>query len=169
MQTVRRTKFVAIALLVTLVAAGCGGAIPSSQGGSATVKVAQSKLGRFLVDEQGHTLYLFQKDESKESYCNGACASVWPPAEIDGTLAAAAGVSRARLGTIVRDDGDRQLTYAGHPLYYYAGDASKPGETYGEGIDQFGGGWYVVSPGGKLVENGHEKSGGSNDGGGGGY
>ena len=169
MQTVRRTTLLAIALLVTLVAAGCGGAIPSSQGGSATVEVAQSKLGRFLVDEQGHTLYLFQKDESKKSYCNGACASVWPPAEIDGTLAAAAGVSRTRLGTIVRSDGDRQLTYAGHPLYYYAGDASKPDETYGEGIDQFGGGWYVVSPGGKLVENGHGKSGGSNNGGGGGY
>ena len=169
MQTVRRTTFVAVALLFTLAVAGCGGAIPSSQGGSATVKVAQSKLGRFLVDEQGHTLYLFQKDESKESYCNGACASVWPPVEVDGSLAAATGVSRTRLGSIVRDDGDRQLTYAGHPLYYYAGDASKPGETYGEGLDQFGAGWYVVSPSGKLVENGHEKGGGSNNGGGGGY
>ena len=115
------------ATTLVLIAAGCGGAIPSSNGGPATLKVTSSKDGRYLVDSQGHSLYLFEKDEGGESYCNGACASVWPPAEIDGSLAAATGVSRTRHGSIVRDDGDRQLTYAGHPLYYYAGDASTAG------------------------------------------
>jgi predicted lipoprotein with Yx(FWY)xxD motif len=152
-----------------LVAAGCGGAIPASQGGPATVTSMQSSLGRVLVDESGHTLYLFEKDESSESYCNGACASVWPPVEIDGSLTAGAGVSRSRLGTIVRDDGERQVTYAGHPLYYYAGDASKPGKTGGEGLEQFGSEWYLVSPAGKVVESDTEESGGGNEGGGGSY
>jgi predicted lipoprotein with Yx(FWY)xxD motif len=153
-----------------LVAAGCGGAIPASQGGPATVTSMQSSLGRVLVDESGHTLYLFEKDESSESYCDGACASVWPPVEIDGSLTAGAGVSRSRLGTIVRDDGERQVTYAGHPLYYYAGDASKPGKTVGEGLEQFGSEWYLVSPAGKVVESDTEESGGGggNEGGGGG-
>lgn len=141
------------AALGCLAAAGCGGAIPGSQGGHATVTSSRSSLGRVLVDESGQTLYLFEKDEPSESYCTGACAGVWPPVETDGSLTAGPGVARSRLGTIVRDDGERQVTYAGHPLYYYAGDASTPGKTAGEGLDQFGSEWYLVSPAGKVVED----------------
>jgi len=64
------------AIGLTLVAAGCGGAIPSSNGGSAMLKTTQTSAGRFLVDGQGHSLYLFDKDEDGESYCTGACAAV---------------------------------------------------------------------------------------------
>ena len=67
----------AISGLLAWSAAGCGGAIPSSDGGPATVKLD----GRYLVDSQGHSVYLFEKDESGESYCSGACAAVWPPLE----------------------------------------------------------------------------------------
>jgi predicted lipoprotein with Yx(FWY)xxD motif len=152
----RLAAFAAALAALAVVAAGCGGAVPSSNGGKATVKVGQSKLGRILVDGQGHTLYLFERDEHGESYCNGACAAVWPPYETDGQPQAAGGVSASALGTTKRDDGDRQVTYQGHPLYYYAADASTPGKTTGEDVDQFGGSWYTL----------HAKSGGGGDGGG---
>jgi predicted lipoprotein with Yx(FWY)xxD motif len=75
---------------IGLLAAGCGGAIPSSNGGPATVKLMQGQDGRVLVDNKGHSLYLFEKDESAESYCNGACAAVWPPYETESTPTPAA-------------------------------------------------------------------------------
>ena len=111
--------------LVAVVAAGCGGAIPSSDGGPAMLKLD----GRYLVDRQGHSVYLFEKDEGGESYCNGACAAVWPPLETSTAPRAGAGVGSGALGTIKRGDGDMQVTYHGHPLYYYAADASTPGKT----------------------------------------
>ena len=49
------------------------------------------------------------------------------------------------------------MTYAGHPLYRYAGDAA-PGDAKGENLDQFGAEWYVLSAQGKKVE---PKKGGS--------
>src|SRR5438132_1540277 len=115
----RDSRYLAVAALALLaiVAAGCGGAVPSTQGGPTTVKVASFKLGQFLVDEGGHTIYLFGKDEAKESYCYDACASVWPPVETNGKISAGPGVSAEALGTIKRDDGGLQVTYHGHPLY----------------------------------------------------
>lgn len=155
---------------LALLAAGCGGAIPSSNGGPAALKLMSSK--GFLVDGQGHSLYLFEKDESGESYCNGACAAVWPPFETDSMPHASGGVDAAALGTIKRDDGDTQVTYHGHPLYYYSADASSPGKTRGEDIEQFGSGWYLVNAGGKPIEPESGSKSNSNtgsNGGGGGY
>jgi predicted lipoprotein with Yx(FWY)xxD motif len=150
---------------LAVVAAGCGGAVPSSNGRKATVKVGQSKLGRILVDGRGHTLYLFERDERGESYCNGACAAVWPPFEADGKPQAGGGISSSALGTTKRDDGDMQVTYHGHPLYYYAADASTPGKTTGEDVDQFGASWYALDSGGSSVEPSDSGSGGSSSGG----
>jgi predicted lipoprotein with Yx(FWY)xxD motif len=165
------------AVPLLLVVAGCGGAIPSSNGGPATLKLTSSQDGRYLVDSQGHSLYLFEKDDGGESYCNGACAAVWPALETESTPHAGPGVDAAALGMIKRDDGDMQVTYHGHPLYYYAADASTPGRTKGEDIEQFGDGWYLVNAGGKSVEStsdsgSNSNSGNSNsgsNGGGGGY
>jgi len=151
---------------LAVVAAGCGGAVPSSNGGKATVKVGRSNLGRILVDGKGHTLYLFERDERGESYCNGACAAVWPPFETDGQPQAIGGVSASALGTTKRDDGDMQVTYHGHPLYYYAADASTPGKTTGEDVDQFGASWYTLDSGGNSVEPAESHSGGGGSGGG---
>ena len=155
------------ALGLALVAAGCGGAIPSSDGGPAALKLD----GRYLVDSQGHSVYLFEKDEDGESYCSGACAAVWPPLETSTAPRGGAGVQDAELGTIERPDGDMQVTYHGHPLYYYAADASTPGKTKGEDIEQFGAGWYLVGAHGQPVEprsdSGSDSGSGSNDGGGG--
>ena len=149
------------ALGLALFAAGCGGAVPSSDGGPATVKLASSHDGRYLVDGQGQSVYLFEKDEAGESYCNGACAAVWPPLETSSRPQATGGLDSSALGTVTRADGDKQVTYHGHPLYYYAADASSPGKTRGEDVAQFGSSWYLVNAGGKPME---PESSGSNTG-----
>jgi predicted lipoprotein with Yx(FWY)xxD motif len=132
-----------------------------------------SPLGKYLVDADGHTLYLFEADEKGESYCNGACASVWPPFESDGTPQAMGGIAAGALGTTKRDDGDMQVTYHGHPLYFYAADGSVPGRTKGEDIKQFGASWYLLGANGKSIEpdesSGGNGGGNDNSGGGGGY
>ena len=158
------------AIGLAFVAAGCGGAVPSSDGGPATLKLDR----QYLVDGKGHSVYLFEKDEDGESYCNGACAAVWPPLETSTAPRAGAGIQDAALGTIKRGDGDMQVTYHGHPLYYYAADASTPGKTKGEDVEQFGSGWYLVNTQGNPVERSsgsgsNSGSGGGSNGGGGGY
>lgn len=164
-RTVRkRLALITLASLALVVAAGCDRAIPSSNGGPTTVSADHSDIGTYLEDPSGRSLYLFEGDEKGESYCDGACASVWPPYETSGTPMAGSGVDQSKLGTITRDDGTTQVTYMGEPLYYYAGDGSKPDETKGEGIEQFGAEWYLVSPkNGAPVEE--ESSGSSEEGG----
>jgi predicted lipoprotein with Yx(FWY)xxD motif len=133
------------------------------------LRMASSADGRHLVDAQGHSLYLFEKDEQRDSYCNGACASVWPPLETKGTPHGSAGVDAGALATFKRDDGETQVTYHGHPLYYYAGDASSSGKTKGQELEQFGAEWYLINAQGKAVETEHSNSGtpsGSSGGGG---
>jgi predicted lipoprotein with Yx(FWY)xxD motif len=155
------------AIGLALIAAGCGEAIPSSNGGPATLTLD----GKYLVDGRGQSVYLFAKDEEGESYCNGACAAVWPPLETSTAPQAGSGIQDAALGTIKRSDGDTQVTYHGHPLYYYAADASTPDKTKGESLDQFGAEWYLVGSHGQPVESesgsGSDSNPGSNDGGGG--
>jgi predicted lipoprotein with Yx(FWY)xxD motif len=155
--------------IVALVIAGCGGggnsvtASPASTNAKsttssgATVGVRSGKIGTFLVDSQGQTLYLFEKDTGKMSTCSGACASEWPPSTTSGQPKAGSGVKASLLGTTTRSDGTKQLTYAGHPLYRYAGDQA-PGDTNGQGLNDFGGGWDVIAPSGKKIEGDHETS-----------
>lgn len=148
------------ALAATLVLAACGGT--SYGGGSttktttaaptgATVAAKSSPLGNLLVDAKGRTLYLFEADKGSASTCYSACASAWPPLLTKGAAKAGTSVTAAGLGTTKRKDGTSEVTYHGHPLYYYAGD-SAPGATTGEGLDQFGAEWYVVAPSGKKIE-----------------
>jgi predicted lipoprotein with Yx(FWY)xxD motif len=153
----RPTRAVAWVAAVVLVAAGCGGAIPSSNGGS-LVRTMSTKNGTILVDGAGHTLYVFARDARGESYCTGACAAVWPPYE-PSSSPRAAGMPASALGTIKRADGEMQVTFDGHPLYYYAGDASTPGKTTGEELNQFGAAWYLVAPNGKPVAKGSSNGG----------
>ena len=118
---------------------------------AATVKAGTSKLGAILTDAAGRTLYLFEKDAGTKPTCYGACAQGWPPLLTTSTPAAGAGASASLLGTVKRTDGAVQVTYAGHPLYYFVAD-TKPGDITGEGSQAFGGGWDLVSPAGKKVE-----------------
>ncbi|MFJ1704912.1 hypothetical protein [Kitasatospora sp. NPDC088346] len=126
----------------------------SGQAGAAGAVVAAngSKLGMILTDGQGRTLYLFEKDSPTMSACDGACAAAWPPLTTTGTPHAGTGVSAADLGTITRADHSLEVTYHGHPLYYFAGD-HQPGDTTGEGSTAFGAGWYVLDPAGSKIDN----------------
>jgi predicted lipoprotein with Yx(FWY)xxD motif len=163
--------------LVALVAAGCGGgggattasAPPKTASGhAATVGAAsEGSLGKILVDAQGRTLYLFKKDSGTKSACSGACATNWPPLRASGKATVAGGASAAELGTTARSDGKPQITYNGHPLYLFVGD-KKAGDTNGQGLTAFGGGWFALSSAGSQVSA--QSSGGSaGSGGAGGY
>ena len=128
-----------------------GAASPSAASGAATISVAGSSLGQILVDGNGKTLYLFEADTGTQSTCAGACAQAWPPLTTNGTPKAAGGASQSLLGTTARSEGTRQVTYNGHPLYFFVSDA-KPGETNGEGSTAFGAGWDVLAPSGAKIE-----------------
>jgi predicted lipoprotein with Yx(FWY)xxD motif len=118
--------------------------------GAATIAVRTTPLGRILVDGRGMTLYLFEKDTGMKSTCDGSCAKFWPPVTTTGAAKAGSGLDAGKLGTTARADGETEVTYNGHPLYYYAGD-KQPGDTTGEGLNAFGALWYVLSPAGKEV------------------
>ena len=150
----------AVVPLATLAVAGCGGnssdtgalTPPSTttSGPAGTVNVANSDLGTILVDAQGRTLYLFQKDQGTTSECTGACAGAWPPLQAKGKPTVGAGATASLAGTTQRSDGERQVTYNGHPLYLFSGD-TQAGDTTGEGLTAFGAAWYALSPAGDQV------------------
>lgn len=127
-------------------------AMPSATStGPASVTTATTKLGAIMVDESGRTLYVFEKDPPNRSECTGACATEWPSFDSHGMPKAGHGAEAALLGTIKRSDNTTQVTYNKHPLYYYSGDAGKPGEIKGQGVSAFGAKWHVVAPNGNKV------------------
>ena len=130
--------------------AGSTSTMSSTPGAGAVVKVASdAKNGRYLVDANGQALYLFEKDEKGESYCDSACAAAWPPYLSQGAPTAGdTAVKSAMLSTIRRKDGSQQVAYNGMPLYHYAKDAGA-GSTKGQDIEDFGAEWYLVAPEGK--------------------
>src|SRR5438067_13442438 len=121
--------------------------------GAAKVAIAKSPLGRILVDGKSITLYDFVKDKGTTSVCYGACASLWPPLLTSGKPLAGPGVRASLLGTTRRKDGKLEVTYNGHPLYYFVSDR-KPGQTTGQALNQFGAPWWVLSPAGKEIHRG---------------
>ena len=95
-------------------------------------------------------MYLWSADSMNKSACSGACAGVWPAVTTTGKVTAADGAKTADLGTITRSDGTKQVTYDGHPLYYFAGDTG-PAQTTGQGNDDFGAKWWLVDPAGTKI------------------
>lgn len=131
-------------------------AAPALAEGAATVAAAESPaLGAYLADGSGRTLYMFESDRqgmggtAPSSSCGGDCAAAWPPLLTDGPPVAGDGVDAAKLGTLDRGDGTTQVTYAGWPLYAFVRDAA-PGDVAGQGASGFGGGWYVLTPEGRV-------------------
>jgi len=112
-----------------------------------SVRVAETKLGRILVNGEGRTLYLYMKDRGAKSACSRRCSQVWPPATVSDAPTAGPGVAAAKLTTTRGADHRRQLVYNGHPLYTLTADV-RPGQINGEG---FLGTWYVVSAAGNRI------------------
>lgn len=109
------------------------------------VAVTTGTHGDQLVDAQGRSLYMFTLDDERTSTCEGACAEAWPP--FLGDPVAGEGVDQALLGNAERGNGSIQVTYGGHPLYLYSGDAA-PGDTSGHGFNDV---WFLVAPDGEAV------------------
>ena len=116
-------------------AEGAGEATPGP-----TIGVETTRLGRILVDARGRTLYLFTKDRRGHT-------RVQPPALATGRMELGPGVRAARVTTMRRRDGRRQLVYNGHPLYSLISDTA-PGQASGQGFE---GSWFVVSPAGRGI------------------
>lgn len=141
---------IALVLAAAALTVTAGLATASTSATATSVGVAQSKYGRILVDGHGRSLYLFDRDRSRRSSCYGGCAGEWPPLIAAGKAHAKPGAKATLLGRTKRRDGRWQVTYRGHPLYTFAGDTSR-GQTNGEGLDDFGGWWYLVSPAGAQI------------------
>lgn len=162
---VRRWMVIVPLAAATLTVAGCGGSSstaaspPSSAAGAASasggaaaaggvvIKTGRTSRGTVLTDGKGITVYLFEKDTGTKPTCYGACAAAWPPVLTMGSPAAGPGARAALLGTVTRTDGKTQVTYAGHPLYYFTA-STKPGQVNGQGVNAFGAHWDAVRPSG---------------------
>lgn len=101
-------------------------------------------LGSILVGASGETLYVFTHDTGTTSTCDGSCAQNWPPLTTVGTPRALGGVLQRLLGVTSRGNGVTQVTYNGHPLYYFIADG-RPGVANGENLNAFGGHWEAVN------------------------
>jgi len=119
----------------------------------AVVATADGAMGAFLTDGAGRTLYLWLGDPSSASMCTGQCATYWPPFLTAGAPTAGGMATSNLLSTTKRADGTTQVTYAGHPVYYFSGDKTA-GATGGQGKNAFGYLWWVVSPAGAGITSG---------------
>lgn len=124
---------------------------------STKLKLIDTRFGDILADRKRFALYLFTRDQEQapengkeKSRCYGACAKAWPPFRKRGKLRAGEGVSEELLGRVKRRNGRRQVTYDGHPLYYYEGDR-RPEQVLCQDVREFGGRWYVVAADGAPV------------------
>jgi predicted lipoprotein with Yx(FWY)xxD motif len=130
-----------------------GTAAASGTGTAVVVSTKHAKLGTILAAGNKHlTVYMFEGDKGNSSTCTGACAKVWPPVTTSAAVSVGGAAVAADLGTITRPDGTKQVTYKGHPLYWFARDGDS-GDAYGQGVVGFGSSWYVISPSGKKVDN----------------
>ncbi|MCX4823368.1 hypothetical protein OG883_26500 [Streptomyces sp. NBC_01142] len=141
-----------------LVLAACGGSADEAKDGAAqpaakpakevSVAMADSELGRILVDDSGRTLYGFTKDKPGASNCDADCIAVWPALTSAKDVTAGPGTDAALLKETKLGEGAEQARYGDWPLYYYVGDAA-PGDVNGQGLD---GEWFVVAADGKLIK-----------------
>jgi predicted lipoprotein with Yx(FWY)xxD motif len=160
----RSARFAGPVLAVGMLAAACGHSNnpspPASSGGSASgsgsssstggigLEAHKGSLGTYLTDQDGRSLYLFESDSPSKSSCSSTCLTAWPP--LAGTATAGAGVSGASISSITTG-GQKQVTFDGHPLYYFAGDDAA-GQTNGEGSQGFGAPWWLVTPQGEALK-----------------
>ena len=169
-------------LAVALLAAAACSSSASSSGSAASgsgstsstvITTKTSSGGSFLTNSAGRSIYLFMADSTGKSACSGACAAAWPPVIATAQPTATGSAQASDLSTITRSDGTKQVTYDGHPLYYFQGDTG-PGTDKGQGLDNFGAKWWLVAPTGSSITTAVTISGSgsapaSTSGGGGGY
>jgi predicted lipoprotein with Yx(FWY)xxD motif len=128
----------------------------SDSGGAPAPSIATESaagVGTYLTDASGRALYMFARDGKNSSTCTATdgCAVAWPPLAAIAQSSSSPSVRPELLGTIKRKDDKSQSTYNGMPLYYYEDD-ERPGDIKGQGKQEFGGLWYLVSPNGQAIK-----------------
>ncbi|MGH3307029.1 MAG: COG4315 family predicted lipoprotein [Nocardioides sp.] len=121
---------------------------PSARPGT-RISVRPSDYGPMLFDARDQAIYLFDAETTRKPRCYDACAEAWPPVLTDGDPVASGAAQSRMLGTTRRSDGAVQVTYGGHPLYFYAHES--PGQVLCHDIEEFGGRWLVVTPAGDAA------------------
>ena len=137
------------------------GAAPANQPQSANQEVIPAggvqlavaevgNLGQVVTDQNGLTLYRFDKDKAKPSVsnCTDGCAEMWPPALGDPASVQLQNVDPALVGEVTRDDGTKQLTLNGWPMYTFAKD-TVAGQAKGQGVGKT---WFAITPQGKKAQ-----------------
>jgi predicted lipoprotein with Yx(FWY)xxD motif len=139
MNTMRIARLAVATVMTCGVVMGLAGTVRADHH---AVKVEKKEgVGSYLADTKGMTLYIFKKDTPGKSACTAECVAKWP-LYFREKVAASAGTKADDFGTITREDGKKQTSYKGMPLYYFTGDA-KPGDTNGQGVKEV---WYVAAP-----------------------
>jgi predicted lipoprotein with Yx(FWY)xxD motif len=137
----------AVAVLAGLVLAAVVGSAQGAPGAAVRLSVRSSEYGKTLFGPNGKVVYVFGADRGSTSRCYGVCARAWPPVLTTAAPAAGPGVKAGLLGTTKRKDGKRQVTYNGHPLYYYEEDTA--GRIMCQHANVHGGLWLIVEPNGQ--------------------
>ena len=149
-------------LAVAVVIAGCGSSSSKSSAaassaasnaassGAVAIGTTSGAVGTYLTGASGRPLYMWVADTGGRSNCAGQCAKFWPPL-VATTMPKVTGAAKAGdLGLITRSDGSKQVTYKGHPLYYFLED-STAGSFHGQGNNGFGAKWWLVAPTGISI------------------
>jgi predicted lipoprotein with Yx(FWY)xxD motif len=119
---------------------------PTRAGTGTRLITSDSPFGTMLYDTSGQAIYLFDAEQGSRPRCYDACVKAWPPVLTEGAPRATGQVSPRLLGTTRRSDGATQVTYGGHPLYFYAHEGKY--EVLCHDVDEYGGTWLVVRPDG---------------------
>jgi predicted lipoprotein with Yx(FWY)xxD motif len=158
-------RVVVAAIALGLAVAACGATGSTSAPGTAahgnskhsnrptsavTIRTVTGRDGTYLTDGSGRALYIWSGDDVGKSNCSADCALAWPPLIASATPSASGGASSADVGMITRADGTKQVTYKGHPLYYFVVD-SGAGTTKGQGSNSFGARWWLLSSAGNAI------------------
>ena len=120
-------------------------AIGSAKATGKTLSLAKGGAGIFLIGPNGHSLYVYNKDQGTKSACTGTCATYWPALTATGTITFGAGIKKSEVSK-AKGQKPNQVTYYGHLLYYYVGDTA-PGQTTGTKIS----GWHLLGPVGNVM------------------
>lgn len=124
--------------------------------------LTDSGLGAYLADGEARPIYTFEADaratgdRPAESRCHDACARTWPPVVDEDAPEVEVSdkkIDRSLIGYIEREDGKRQLTYRGWPLYYYAKDHAGAGTVVGQTVEDHGGKWHLMAPDGTVIRH----------------
>jgi predicted lipoprotein with Yx(FWY)xxD motif len=132
---------------VGAVVAGLAGSAQAASGSAARLSVRSTEYGKALFGPSGKVVYVFGADRGRTSRCYGMCAAAWPPLLTAGKPVAGPGVDAMLLGTTKRRNGALQVTYNGHPLYYYSAD--KVGKVACQHANMHGGLWLIIKPNGQ--------------------